>query len=60
MRRKISVLYKHNVDERRGFEVGPNLASSNLQALCELSLTSRYHVDAEVILTDCSMRTFMS
>lgn len=60
MRRKISVLHKHNVDEGRVFEEGPNLVSSNIQALHELLLTLRCHVDAEVILVDCCMRTSMS
>lgn len=60
MRRKISVLHNHNVDERRGFEMGSSLVSSNVQALYELSLTLRCHVDAEVILTNCCMRTSMS
>lgn len=40
-------------DERGVFEVGPNLGSSNTQALHELLLTLRCPMDAEVNLVDC-------
>lgn len=54
MRRKTSMLHRHG-DERGVFEVGPNLGSSNIQALHELLLTLRCHMDVEVNLVDCLM-----
>lgn len=60
MRRKISVLHKHKIDGRRGLRVGPDLVSSNIQALPELSLTLRCHVGAEVDIAGGCMRTSLS
>lgn len=54
MRKKTSMFHRHD-DERGVFEMGPNLGSSNIQALRELLLTLRCHMDAEVNLVDCFM-----
>jgi len=41
------------------FEIGPSLASNNLQAL-RAQLTWRYHMDAEVNVTDCCIKISMT